>query len=240
MSIARAASPHPSRRRALLVGTLSLSVAMVGPPVAGAVVSTSPPSISARHVVLHEPSRIELARARLEFSSAGLRVRQQGADGMMELVRDFAGKRLWLIDRERSVVHEVPLENALHEVVTTVGVGRGLMAGVPCAGRENRLEGQGSWRGQAVELWRCLDSRGATESVEMFGLEWHLVVRVSTPDGRVEELRDIRARDYGPAHFHPAARLREVDKLEFFFGAPEIGLFDDRAATPGAAEGARP
>ena len=243
MITALAAWQHRLRRQPILLLALPL-LAAVGASNAAA---ASPPGISAIHVTLHEPSGTELARARLELSAAGLRVRQQGADGRMEVVRDFAAERLWLVDRERAVTHEVAPEgvpdtigNASDGSANAAHADAGLMATTPCAERERHREGQGRWRGQSIELWRCLDAQGETESVEMFSLEWRLVVRVSAPDGRVEELRDIRARDYAPGHFHPAARLREVDKLEFFFGAPEIGLFDERAASSPAAEAARP
>ena len=61
------------------------------------------PSLSARHVTLHEPSGTMLREATIELSAAGLRVTRAGERGRREMIQDFVGERAWLVDRRRNV-----------------------------------------------------------------------------------------------------------------------------------------
>lgn len=262
-SLARSPDPWPVR---------SLSLSLVLPLVLGtanAVAQSLPaetvdpdpdrsrrtlPSVVAEHVARHEPSGIELGRARLELAPEGLRARRDGAGGALELLQDFVDGRVWLIDHRRGVSHALaPVDLADPDAdADTVGdaslpspwTGSGLLGPRPCAGRPSRALGTGRWRGRRVSAHRCLAERaggasGGTASVaiELVDREHGIVVYRRDANGRVDALQGLRAARFPASHFVPPARLRAVDAREFALGAPALGTFDETLARGSESRG---
>lgn len=192
------------------------------------------PSLTAVHVRRHEPSEIELARARVELSPLGLRVRLDGGGGPLEIVQDFVGERLWFIDLDRSVAHRLAFANADEASVpspvedSVIASGIGFLGSEACGGGASRDDGEGHWRGRAVDAWLCLDASGETTAIELIDRVHGIVVFRRTPEGIVDELRDIRPMRFATDHFSPPSRFRAIDERELFHGAPAIGQFHER------------
>ena len=189
------------------------------------------PSIVAEHVRLHVPSDTELARVRVELSSAGLRATESGRDTDLEIVQDFIGERLWFVDRARRVAHAPALlddggDGAAGGDTPLVDPDHGSFLGVePCGSEVPRGAGSGSWRGRTVDVWRCPDTDASIAAIVFVDREHGLVVRRETADGIVDELRDVRPMRFAPGHFVPPARFRRIDERELLRGAPTIGDF---------------
>lgn len=227
----------PARRAA--PSLLALVLAAASPAGLPAPPERPLPSIVAEHVAWHAPSGNELLRARVELAPEGLRVSRDGADGALEIVEDFVGGRAWLIDGRRRVAYALALTDASPGTVTSARTG--LLDTRPCARGAARALGGGRWRGREVQLHSCLGPDGESLAIERVDREHGIVVRRDAADGRVDELRGLRARRFAPGHFVPHASLRAVDDVEFFVGTPELGRYDE-GRTRGApvALGSRP
>lgn len=187
--------------------------------------SLSLPSISAVHVRHHEPSDVELLRADIEYSRSGLRVRQRDSGAALEMIQNFDSGQAWLVDGERRIAHELPLEDDVSVGSGEPEPGASFLGSVPCEPAAARADGQGSWRARDVDAFTCLDDDGAGIAVEFIDREFGMVVYRRSTSGRVDELRNIRRRQYAAGHFEPAARYRLVDKREMFNGVPEIEAY---------------
>jgi len=229
LRVPRRAPPPTSLRRLLVPLGLGLGLFVR----AANADTPSLPSIAAEHVSRHAPSDTEFARRRIELSPAGLRVRERAGGDDLEMIQDFVAKRLWFVDRRRGISHELPAELWSSPPPDDGAVPTGGLLGTePCAGHARRAGRRGEWRGRRVESWRCLDAGGETIAREFLDRRHGIVVRRQTADGLVDELRDVRAREFDTGHFSPPPRSRAVGAREFARGAPAIGPFDERA--PGA------
>ena len=201
------------------------------------------PSITAEHVRRHVPSGTELVRVRLELAPDGFRATERANGRRVEIVQDFAAGRLWFVDRSRRVAHEVDLDELASDASEPgVPVASGLLDTTPCAGSTARALGNAVHHGRAVSGWECLDADGERSALEWKDVALGIVVRRRTPDGVVDELRDIRERTFGSGHFSPPSRFRDVDERELVLGAPALVPFDevpegDRTATPERSSG---
>lgn len=187
--------------------------------------SESPPSISAVHVRHHEPSDVELLLADIEYSPAGLRVRQRARDSAFEMIQNFDSGRAWLVDAERRIAHELPIEDDTQVNPDRPEPAASFLGSVPCSPAVAREDGSGTFRARDVLAFTCLNDEGEGIAVEFVDREFGIVIYRRSTDGRIDELRDMRARRYDEAHFEPSARFRPVDKRELFHGIAEIAPY---------------
>lgn len=187
------------------------------------------PSLSAIHVRVHEPSGRELLRADIELSPQGFRVRQavQG-ERHREMLQDFASDNAWLIDHRRSVAHRLPLAEEPSDTGLLPGDGASFLSQKACGRLLNAEEkGKGVWRGRSVRAWRCKDDAGDIAAIEFIDSVYGIVVYRQTVDGQIDELRNLKERQFGVGHFTPDSDMRMVSKQEFFGGAPEIPAYQE-------------
>ena len=81
------------------------------------------------------------------------------------------------------------------------------------------------WRGRSVSVSTCGDEELRPVVRHWFDATVGLVVRSLSRDGRVEELRDIRAMSLSPSTFNVSDDLRDVGIREFMLGTSELGEF---------------
>lgn len=191
----------------------------------------------AEHVVRDPEDGLIRQLTRVEFSVHGRRITQLGGAGERILINHDL-ERLWLIDRRRRVVHQVPL------TVGTDARGSGSDAEVRSASQDARpghvfdlspcseavqLDAIATtWRGRPVTLARCVDGDGTLLSTQTFDAEAGVVVRIERTDGGVEELRGIEPLSFGPDHFLPSPTLREVGVEELLGGAAPVARYEER------------
>ena len=189
----------------------------------------------AEHVVRDPEDGLVRQLTRVEFSVHGRRITQIGGAGQRLVINDDL-QRLWMIDRRRRVVHEVPLvaradapsnDGARPDAAPAARPGSAFDL-APCEGATVADPRDSTWRGRPVTLARCTDARGETLSVQAFDPEAGVVVRVERADGTVEELRGIEPLAFGPEHFVPSPALREVGIEELLRGAPAVARYEER------------
>ena len=201
---------------------------------AGTAEAAALPSLSARHVRVHAPSGRQLLAASVDLSPYGLRLRGRERHAALEIVHDFVDGRVWFVDRERAVAHELPLVPDRDAVLVNGRERSGFLGARPCADAPSRDRGAARWRGRAVRAHACLDADGAVEAIELVDTAFGIVVLRRSRDGRVDELRALREREWVREDFVPPSRFRRVDKRELFHGAPALAPFPERRPTDGA------
>lgn len=180
------------------------------------------PSLSATYVSWHEPSGQEITRATIEMSPGGLRVREGGSNSKNEMLQDFIGERIWIIDHERSIGHNIgTVDTSEEQQSDTVGFAS-FLGPNPCGVLEAQSQGPGVWRGRQVTAFHCTNPSGEVLVVEFIDAVYKIVVFSRTHDGFADELRGLSDRVFNESHFVPPANYRAVDKREFFFGAPAL------------------
>lgn len=179
-------------------------------------------SFSATYFNWHDPSDQELISAHVEFSSRGLRVRELGPHAAQEMLQDFVGERVWLINHDKSTSHLLPLVKIEGLEDTSVLVGASFMSPEPCGNLIAENQGEGKWRGRRVTAFDCLDDANEVLAIEFLDSLYKIVVYRRTVDGFVHELRGMTERTFSESHFTPPDEYRAVGKEEFFFGAPAL------------------
>ena len=187
------------------------------------------PSLSARHIRFHEPSERELLRADIDLSPHGLRVRQAvHGERHREMLQDFTGNSAWLIDRKRSIAHRLPLSEEEGDAALLPAGGASFLSQQACGQLLQAEKGStGVWRGRSVQAWRCRDDTEEIVAIEFIDQDYGIVVYRRTIDGLVDELRDLKDRDFSGEHFKLQKGLRAVGKQEFFGGAPKISTYQE-------------
>ena len=236
VSLSRTASHYLALSIVALAG-------VIAPAERSRAADAAPPSITAVHVRHHVPSGTELVRVRLELSPEGFRGTERANGRRLEIVQDFAAERLWFVDRSRRVAHEVDLDGlASGASEPAAPAASGLLGTTPCAGRAAHALGDAVHHGRTVSGWECRDVDGERTALEWMDVAFGIVVRRRTPDGIVDELRDVRERTFGAGHFSPPSRFRDVDARELVRGAPALAPFeeaveDEQTATPPPSSG---
>ena len=189
----------------------------------------------AEHVVRDPEDGLIRQLTRVEFSVHGRRITQIGGAGERLVVNDDL-QRLWMVDRRRRVVHEVPLVRSVDgasssatDVAATPAARPGNVFDLAlCTHADVTDPGDATWRGRAVVRADCAGADGEVLSVQSFDPDAGVVVRVERADGTVEELRGIEELAFGPDHFVPSASLREVSIEELLGGAAPVARYAER------------
>lgn len=191
--------------------------------------------IVAEHVVRTGPGGRIVDLRRVETSAHGTRTLSMGMRdgepylGTNEWLVNARLQRLWLIDRDRRVVHRVPLsagEPASGGPAAEPTHGK-VFAPAPCGDLHPVEVGADTWRGREVVAFDCEDTLGRALSRESLDVDAGIVVRVVPGDGPVSEVRAIRARELGPERFLPDDSLREVGIREFLEGPAPLAEYVD-------------
>ena len=182
------------------------------------------PSIEGEHVRLHAPSDVELLRARIELSPEGLRIRRSG-DGPLEISQSFVNAKVWFVAHDRGIVHELSSSSIDESDEPFRGATTGFLSPDACGGGRRREEGSGLWRGRRVYASTCLDRRDRVQAIELVDAIHRIVILRRTPDGLVDELRNVRPRRYPEGHFVPRSRYRVVGIGELIHGTPQLQAF---------------
>lgn len=186
------------------------------------------PSLSAIHVKQHEPSSQEIMRARIELSPVGLRVLELGSDATFIMLQNFLTEQGWLIDRKRRIYHELPLTSDPMGPMPNPVSDSSFLGHKPCVNLTSSNAEQGVWRGRKVDAVRCFDGAGQEQAAELLDHVYRIVVYRRDRQGYIDELQDVQSRKFEQGFFLPPDDFREVEKREFFHGAPAL-----RAYSPG-------
>ena len=189
--------------------------------------------LRAEHLVLELGSDRVFERNRIALSEDGLRIDQ--ANHGFRILANYQTEQLWLIDRSRMIVHSVPAtfvdksDNSPLQRVrgseSPVLTDTGLLAHKACEGLVELDQFESIWRGKPVSISTCGNHEHRPVVRHWFNADAGLVVRSMTPDGRIEELRDIRPLSLAPGFFEVSDKLRDVDISEFLLGTSELGRF---------------
>lgn len=144
-------------------------------------------------------------------------------------IQNFVRGGAWVVDTEKRIYAALPDEPA--EDVELAGgdlsIYGGIMATRPCADAD---EARMLRRQPGAEIWRC-DYRGLLVE-QRFDTRWGIVTREQWPDLTVTELRQLKAVDFGPAHFLPSRTYLEVSLREFFQGYAPLPPYDNAQLEP--------
>jgi len=209
------------------LGCATLICTLVGSASANGLVAEASrlPSIEGEHVRLHAPSGVELLRARIELSSDGLRSRRLNDDTPLEILQSFEEAMVWFVDRDRGIAHQLVSSSIEESDDDSWTPTTGFLGTDACGGGRQREEGSGRWRGRRVDAVSCLDELDRVHAIELVDANYRIVILRRTPDGLVDELRDIRPRRYPPGHFTPRSRFRVVGVRELIHGTPQLPAF---------------
>ena len=248
----RAAGERGVRARGWRVAAIAIGAVLAGGAGAGdspaphrtgarqAPVPTVVTGLVAEHVFREAEDGPIVDLRRVQTSEHGMRATSMGILGgepylgPSELLASDALEALWLIDRERRVVHRVPLvagdpaADASPGAPSAPGAHGGVFARVPCEGAEAAEVGASTWRGRAVTLHDCLDPSGERLARQAYDAAAGIVVRSVERGGAVEEVRAIRALALGPERFVPSGTLREVGLREFLEGPSALESYAER------------
>ena len=209
------------------LGCTTLVCALVGLVSANGIAAEASrlPSIEGEHVRLHAPSDIELLRARVELSSDGLRIHRLNEGAALEILQSFEDAKVWFVAHDRGIVHELSSSPIDESDEPPPEAATGFLSTDACGGGRLREEGSGLWRGRRVDAVACLDERDRVHAIELVDANHRIVIFRRTPDGLVDELRDIRPRRYPADHFTPRSRFRVVGVRELIHGTPQLQTF---------------
>jgi hypothetical protein len=195
-------------------------------------------SFSATYRYRHQPSDTLLDEARLLVSDTGLRVEQLFNGAANTFIANYATDQFWFLDRQRQLVHEIPVVAVPASDQQTIGQESAGMAGyvqyLPCIGLQARLDGTENWHGRVVQRWSCLLKNDVTENgagnaaagsvaeaftpefaADVVETQWYaespgVVLRSLSVDGFLSELVDIRECDLSVDNFRPPSDYRNV------------------------------
>ncbi len=186
-------------------------------------------------VAIHRTRRHATApaveRARVELSAHGRRITELGPGAVQRILVNADEARIWLVDRGRRIVHEVPLVRRASTPVRPVpgpvipdharagAPGAQVFSTVQCEGLHATRRRSGTWRGRTVRTATCREPLGRIASIQDFDEVAGIVVRVRHRAGHIDELHGIRRFDFAENHFRPAASLRSVD-IDELVGEP--------------------
>lgn len=180
------------------------------------------PSISANYSSRHEPSGMEILSGFVEISPRGLRIKDVSQHGAHEMLQNFTEEQAWFIDHERSISHRLPLIEMPELGAASPGLAASFLTPNPCGILRAEEQSPGRWRGRRVAAFNCLDESDTVVSIEFVDKIYNIVVYLRSRDGYIDELSGMTDRHFDESHFLPPEKYREVEKNEFFFGAPEL------------------
>ena len=167
----------------------------------------------------------------------GLRVDQTIAGSGNTFLSNSATGQIWFLDRNRALLHEVPLRFGSGESddsVTSVSTddidayGPGFLSYQPCSGLEGQLNSTVNMHGRSLQLWSCSDDLQLVEQ-QWFDTRFGVVVRAQSLDGYVGELVDLRERQVGEDSFLPPSHFRVVSIEELINDYLPIGSYQEPA-----------
>jgi hypothetical protein len=194
------------------------------------------PSITAERLIRDTHTNEVLSRDLVQLSSEGLRSRQSLPDNHLELLQNFHDDRLWMMDWDRKIMHEVTAEDNLanNDSEAELFVAQqgdqpqsSVLAAEPCIDLNAVEVGLASWRGQPVTVWRCEFADGEPFSELFFNELWSLGVREERIDQTTIELVNIKPTKFISNNFYPPNYFRKTDFRELIFGSPEIGNYSE-------------
>lgn len=186
------------------------------------------PSFSAHYRFQHQPSTTVLDEARVLFSKEGTRVEQMMHGAANIFIANYVDQKFWFVDRQRQLVHAIPLVAAQHDSQASGGSMVHARAGFiqlsPCSGLTAQAGETQLWQGRTVQHWNCL-RRGELVEEQWYAPDPGVVVRSLTSDGYLSELTDLSARETSSQSFQPPSHYRQVSIEELMNPAVPIGAY---------------
>ena len=186
------------------------------------------PSFSARYRLQHQPSTTVLDEARVLYSEAGMRVEQSIDQSANVYIANHAEGKFWFVDRQRQLVHTIPVTVTQYETHESDPAIQQPMAGFiqlsPCSGLEGKPGETELLQGRSVQHWTCL-RQGEVVEEQWYAPTPGVVVRSRTSDGYVSELTDLRDRESSALNFQPPSHYRQVSIEELMNPAVPIGSY---------------
>lgn len=194
------------------------------------------PSITAERIIRDTHTNNLISKDMVQLSALGLRSRQSSPDNNLELLQNFVDDKLWMIDWDRKILHEITAENNIasdnpEEVAFIAQQGdqpqSSVMAAEPCIDLRAVKVGLARWRGQPVTVWRCEYADGEQFSELFYNEIWQLGVREERIDQTTIELVNIKPTEFLSTNFYPPNYFRKTDFRELIIGSPEIGNYSE-------------
>lgn len=233
LSVYLSAQNTPGKNRYRLVATVALFFcSSFG--VAGELIDI--PSITAERVIRDTHSNDVISKDLVQLSAKGLRSRQSSPDNNLELLQNFVDEKLWMIDWDRKILHEITAENNLagsiadkEPFIAQQGdqPQSSVLAAEPCIDLQAVEIGLSRWRGQPVTVWRCEYADGEQFSELFYNEVWQLGVREERIDQTTIELVNIKPTEFLSDNFYPPNYFRKTDFRELIIGSPEIGNYSE-------------
>ncbi len=183
------------------------------------------PSISATYREFHNDSGVELSQSRVHLSPIGMRVEQQESEVKTAVYYNFQTGQMWFLNLDRSVVHEIPLEQAVPSDMTaeqSQAFRLGFVDTTPCSNLKGVRRSTVRWRGRLVSLWDCYLTSDKAVAMQHFDDSIGLVVRSEYVDGVVMQLENVQDRQFDNSFFVPSKKYRAVTMHELITGAAKI------------------
>ena len=207
---------------------LSVNIADANNDSEAVVSAATLPSLTANYQLRHEPAQELLARFRIMIGEGGLRIDQQGEEAKGSIILNSHLDKMWLLDRQLEIFHEVPLQLKPVEKssdLSAVSKASGeegespieyfasFIQLEPCVGMVSERLPESENTLLNIQAWQCTVDGNVIEK-QWFDIAHGFVVKSESFDGIVATITDIKKIPQAAGHFEPPSNYRLVSLQE--------------------------
>jgi hypothetical protein len=239
----RALCPLPSVISRMAIFVASLSISVVGASTEKVVVDSDHtlPSLMANYHLSHEPSQEIMARFKIMIGEDGLRIDQQGEGAKGSIILNNRLDKMWLLDRDLKIFHEVPLQvktedsslisstenqTSDDEGTSEAEYFAAFIQLKPCNGMQSERLPIYENDSDDMQVWQCKIDNKIVEK-QWFDIEHGLVVKSESFDGLVARITDIQEVSNRVDYLKPPSKYRLVSLAEIISTSQPLNNYEE-------------
>jgi hypothetical protein len=240
----RALCPWSTVISKLAIIVASLSTSVVGASTEKVVGDSNHtlPSLMANYQLSHEPSQEIITRFKIMIGEDGLRIDQHGEGAKGSIVLNNRLDKMWLLDRELKIFHEIPLQVTIEDSSSNPSIVNqtndeentleaeyfaAFIQLKPCSGMQSERLLNSDNDSDNMQIWLCKIDHKIVEK-QWFDIELGLVVKSESFDGLVAAITDIQELTKRVEYFKPPSKYKLVTLAEIISTSQPLNNYEEK------------